>query len=171
MRTGMETIRRPRTCVVNHKGLSSACAGVYVGPAFGPSSLAPHLGLRCSAELRGPELEPAPSPARPHYQQPKWSYHCIVLGTGVLGMWLRLRYYGPAGTMSIGVEVTRGPYRYPAPIAVDISCPGVVWIVDDVGTLGIGDFSIVLKPRALALAAHWLEQRGIEVRHTEFFPF
>lgn len=167
MRTEMETIRRPRTCVVNHKIAAGSDALAYVGPAFGPSNLAAHLGTRCAAE----RLPLAPQPPRPRALQPKWHWYCITLGTGVLGMRLTLRHYGMTGAMSLGVDLGRGNPRDRSPVSFETSGEAEVFVIDDVDTLGIGDSRIVMKPRALALAVRWLEQRGIEVRHTEFFPF
>lgn len=167
MRTERETIRRPRTCVVNHKIAASGHALAYVGPVFGASNLAAHLGTRCAAG-RAPQ---APQTQRPPALRPKWHWHRITLGTGVLGMLLTIRYYGMKGAMSLGVDLRRGNASGRTPVSFDISGGTAVWVIDDVDTLCIGDSEIVMKPRALALAIRWLEQRGIEVRHTEFLPF
>lgn len=167
MRTERETIRRPRTCVVNHKIAASSHALAYVGPAFGMSNLAAHLGTRCAAG----RVPPAAEPQRPAALRPKWHWHRITLGTGVQGMSLTIRHYGMTGAMSLGVDLGRGTPRDRSPVSFEISGGTEVWVIDDVDTLCIGDSEIVLKPRALALAIRWLEQRGIEVRHTEFFPF
>lgn len=167
MRTESETIKRPRTSVVNNRFPAAGDALAYRGQAFGPSNLAAHLGTRCAAG----RVPPAPEPQRPSALRPKWHWHRITLGTGVLGMSLTIRHYGMTGAMSLGVDLGRGSPRDRSPVSFEISGGTEVWVIDDVDTLCIGDSEIVLKPRALALAIRWLEQRGIKVRHTEFFPF
>jgi len=165
MRTESETIKRPRTSVVNNRFPAAGDALAYRGPAFGASNLAPHLGLRCETAL------PQQVPVRAPRPLPTWQCHSITLGTGVLGLLLTIRLTGMTGAMSFGVDLWRGNPRGWSPVSFETPARAAVWVEDDVNILCIGDARIVLKPRALALAVRWLEQHGIEVGHADFYPF
>lgn len=166
MRADIKEVSRPRTCVVNNRFPTSGNAIAYVGPALGPSALAPHLGMRCAkgGTAQAPE-QPAPAV---RIARRKWQFHSIALGTG-WGPYLNLRQSGHAGELNLSGDLTFGHPRGQEVVGFTDS----VFRVTTCGEyLAFDGLRIALKPRALALAIRWLEQHGVTVTREEIvLPF
>lgn len=161
MRPEHKAIRQRQNIVVNAKNPPADQAMAYAGPVFGPSNLAPSIGMQCKplADAEPPTRTATPS----RLTHKKWHCHAITLGTG-WGTFFTLRQSGHVGDLHLSGELTlRGPRDQSL---VQFDDVGEFMCACD-NYLVFADARIALKPRALALAIRWLEAHGMRVTRVE----
>lgn len=163
---------RQHVVVSNHSG-STGESIAYRGPAFGRSNLAPHLGTVCRA-MEAPVAVPAPVAPPVAQPSPAYSFCSLTAGTG----WgrrtlLTLCHFDGFGRGAwLYVTLAERDRRNQPLVSMDLRMREGPVIGQCEDRLSLGGLRITLKPRALALAVRWLEQRGIEVEHMEIdLPF